>query len=511
MKRYKTKYDVVIIGSGLGGLQSAYMLAEAGYSVCVLEKNKQTGGNLQTFVRDRCIFDTGVHYIGGLDEGQNLYQYFKYFGLMDKLKLKKMDTVFDKITFNEYETEFSHAQTYPAFIEHLSEQFPKERANISKYCDTIQRACKSFPLYQLEDRARNMMDDDANYFLTTGAKNYIDSITDNQLLRDVLAGSNPLYAGIPNKTPLYSHALTINTYIESAYKCVDGGSQICRILTKGIRSFGGEILKYKDARKFIFENGTLTKVETAEGEQFEGKYFISNIHPHLTLDMIGDHKIRKSYVRRIRSLKNTISCFNLHLVFKENTFPYFNYNYYHYNKQEHVWAYDNYSSEEYPHCYMLCTPASSKSDEFAESLTMMTYMTYDEVAKWENTFNTVADESERGNGYEDFKQMKAEKCIIALEKKYPNIRSCIKSVHTSTPLSFRDYIGTHDGAMYGIVKDYNEPLRSFISPKTKVPNLFLTGQSLNMHGILGVTISSVLTCSEFLGRSTIMQNIKRAQ
>ena len=81
------KYDVVIIGSGLGGLACAYILAKEGYKVCVLEKNRQYGGSLQIFSRDKVIFDTGIHYIGGLDKGQNLYNYFKYFDLIDKLKL----------------------------------------------------------------------------------------------------------------------------------------------------------------------------------------------------------------------------------------------------------------------------------------------------------------------------------------------------------------------------------------------------------------------------------------
>ncbi|PIQ15081.1 MAG: all-trans-retinol 13,14-reductase, partial [Flavobacteriales bacterium CG18_big_fil_WC_8_21_14_2_50_32_9] len=60
----KKEYDFVIIGSGLGGLACAYILASEGYSVVVLEKNHQIGGNLQVFSRDKCIFDTGVHYIG---------------------------------------------------------------------------------------------------------------------------------------------------------------------------------------------------------------------------------------------------------------------------------------------------------------------------------------------------------------------------------------------------------------------------------------------------------------
>jgi all-trans-retinol 13,14-reductase len=94
-------YDVVIIGSGLGGLECGYILSKEGYKVCILEKNRQFGGSLQIFVRDKAIFDTGIHYIGGLDEGQNLNQSFKYFNIMDKLKLHRMDKDgFDRVTFD---------------------------------------------------------------------------------------------------------------------------------------------------------------------------------------------------------------------------------------------------------------------------------------------------------------------------------------------------------------------------------------------------------------------------
>ena len=93
-------YDVVIIGSGLGGLACGAILSKNGYKVCVLEKNKQIGGCLQTFTRDRTIFDSGVHYVGGLLPGQNMHQIFKYLGIMDKLNLKRLDMeCFDRIAF----------------------------------------------------------------------------------------------------------------------------------------------------------------------------------------------------------------------------------------------------------------------------------------------------------------------------------------------------------------------------------------------------------------------------
>ena len=83
--------SIVIIGSGMGGLVCGAILAQEGYKVTVLEMNKQIGGNLQTYVRDRHIFDSGVHYVGGLEKGQNLYKIFKFLGIMDKMKLEKLD------------------------------------------------------------------------------------------------------------------------------------------------------------------------------------------------------------------------------------------------------------------------------------------------------------------------------------------------------------------------------------------------------------------------------------
>ena len=201
-------YDFVIVGSGLGGLECGYILADEGYSVCVLEKNHQLGGNLQVFSRDKVAFDTGVHYIGGLEEGQNLHQMFKYFGLMDKLELVKMDEGFDRITFDDDPTEYVHSQGYVAFAENLIKQFPEEEKAIHEYCKTMQEICTHFPLYNLQYSDESYLEDTV---LRIGVKDYLDQLTSNEKLRAVLAGNNMLYAGISDKTPLYVHALVVNT------------------------------------------------------------------------------------------------------------------------------------------------------------------------------------------------------------------------------------------------------------------------------------------------------------
>ena len=500
----KEKYDVVIVGSGLGGLVSAVILAKEGYSVCVLEKNNQFGGNLQTFVRDKTIFDTGVHYIGGLEEGQNLHSYFKYIGIIDGLRLKKMDEdAFDIISFEDDDIEYPHAQGYENFVAQLVKYFPEEKENLNAYCKKLIETCDSFPLYNL----KNSQVKYDTEILGENAKDYIDTVTQNEKLRAVLAGSNFLYAGIEDKSPLYVHALSVNSYIQSAWRCVNGGSQITKLLIKQLKKYGGETYKYKEVNGFGYDGEKLTSARMKDGSEVFGDLFISNIEVKKTLDLIGEDKFRKSFYNRVKSLDCVGSAFSLYLVFKPETFKYMNHNYYHFKDSKKVWQTMHATQESWPEGYMASMNVSVKQDEWAESMTLITFMDFEEVRQWAHTHNTTAEEQDRGEAYKAFKERKAEQFLKEVEKKFPGIRDCIKSMHASTPLSYRDYIGGESGNLYGYVKDSNNPMKTFISAKTKIDNLYLTGQSINMHGVLGVTIGAAVTCCEILGRDYLINKI----
>lgn len=501
----KKQYDVVIVGSGLGGLASGIILAKEGYSVCVLEKNSQFGGNLQTFVRDKTIFDTGIHYIGGLSEGQNLYKYFKYLGIMDDLKLKKMnEDGFDIISFENDSQEYPHAQGYDNFVNQLVKFFPEERENIQKYCREIAKTCSSFPLYNLECEGKYDSEK-----LSMNAKQYIDKLTENTKLRAVLSGTNFLYAGIADKSPFYVHALSVNSYIQSAWRCINGGSQITKQLIKQLKLYGGEIYKYKEVVQFKVEDNTVSSVKMKDGTEVSGTIFISNVDPKATLKMTGIANFRKSFYNRIKNLEGVISAFSLYLVFKPKTFKYLNHNYYHFKNSSEVWTAHEYDEESWPKAFMASMNVSKKAEVWADGMTFITYMKYEDLKPWEQTFNTIAQESDRGESYEVFKAQKTEKFLQEIELKFPGIRDCIQSIHSSTPLSYRDYIGGCNGNMYGYVKDSNNPMKTFIASKTKLNNLYLTGQSINMHGVLGVTIGAVVTCSEIVGKEYLVNKINQ--
>jgi len=480
------KYDILVIGSGMGGLTAAVVLAKHGYKVCVLEKNNQYGGNLQTFVRDKTIFDTGVHYIGGLGEGQNMYQYFKYLDILEGLELQKLDeNAYDYITFDNDEIRYPHAQGYDNFVKQLLPFFPDERDALEKYCAEMKRVCHAFPLYNVEKETEYNEE-----VLNINAKQFLDSITNNEQLKVVLSGSNALYGG-NTKTPFFVHALAVNSYIEGSYRCIKGGSQISKLLVRQLRKYGGDIFKHQEVISCQFDGLEIKSVTTAKGDVFEAQTFISNVDLWATINFVGKEKFRKAFVNRVQSLKVTPSAFSLYIVFKPNSFPYLNHNYYHFNSPDLIWKGDDYDKDLWPQGYMISMGVFEKNQQWAESMTVMTYMNFDEMKPWENTKNTVANKVERGDDYEAFKQKHCELLLQKIEQKFPNIRDAIQSVHASTPISYRDYIGGLNGNMYGYEKDSENPMKTFISPKTKVPNLLLTGQSVNMHGILGVTIGAI--------------------
>ncbi|PZX48716.1 phytoene desaturase family protein [Algoriphagus chordae] len=500
----KDSYDVVIVGSGLGGLVSANLLAQEGLSVCLLEKNQQFGGNLQTFSRDKVIFDTGVHYIGGLSEGQNLHSFFNYLGIMNELKLQALDKDgFDIVTFDDDPREYAYAQGYEAFASKLIAQFPEDSQAIEAYIETMKSVCDSFPLYNLKYGEGGYLNSDV---FRLGVKDLIDSLTENKKLRAVLAGTNILYAG-DNETPIYVHALSVNSYIQSSYRCINGGSQLTKVLLKRLKENGGEAYKRHEVDTFSLTDNKIISVGLKNGKTVKGNMFISNIEPKLTLEMVGEKYFRKSFINRIKSISNGIGAFSIYIVLKPDSFPYYNKNFYHWKDEDSPWAALDYTEENWPLGYMASMGVKKEQGPFGESLIAMTYMRFEEVETWAGTFNTAADKNERGQTYEEFKHAKTERFLDVLEQKFPDLRDCIKAVYTSTPLSYRDYIGSHRGSMYGYVKGIENPMRAIISPKTKIPNLFFTGQSLNMHGVLGVTIGAINTCSEILGRDYLVNKI----
>ena len=101
------------------------------------------------------------------------------------------------------------------------------------------------------------------------------------------------------------------------------------------------------------------------------------------------------------------------------------------------------------------------------------------------------------------KEQVADECIMLAERCLPGLGDAYERRYISTPLTYRDYTRTPDGSAYGIRKDSENPMMTMLSVRTPVPNLLLTGQNLMLHGVCGVTMTTLFTCAELMGKEAV--------
>jgi len=496
------QHDIIIIGSGLGGLISGLILAKEGYNVGIVEQNKQIGGCLQTFAFEKKVFDSCVHYIGALNEGSNQRRIFDYLGISKHLKTKQLDLcAFDTMLFENDETYYPMAQGQDRFVAELSALFPHQHQALKQYIQTLNNTTSKFPLYELRMGSYEEKAAVANLPLRQTIANII---TDTRL-EEVLLGNSLLYAGEENITPFYVHALVNSSYMEGAYKLQGGSSQISKALWKELQANGATIYRNEKVSKIVEIGGEVQYIETQNQNRFAGKHYISNIHPKATLNLLETTALKPAFIKRIQNAPNSISSFMVNIVLQAGKVPYSNTNFY-YNAQ-HPLTTTLHNRELWPNNYAVYMTEDPEHPGFADTVAILTYMNFEVFDAFADSYNTTAQEAERPTGYEDFKARKTEILLAKVRERFPEIIANIRATQAASPLTFRDYMGTDDGSMYGITKNVQAPHASQIAIASKIRNLYFTGQNVNLHGILGVSISAVATASHFVGMEYLLGKI----
>ena len=473
--------DVVIVGGGLGGLVCGNLLSRYGMKTLVLERGAQLGGCLQSYRRGGTGFDTGFHYVGGLGRGESLERVFRLLGLMD-LPWRQMDKVYDMVHIAG--KAFSLAQGWDDFVDALAADFPAERNALEEYASMVRRCCHSW-----NGNERSAV---INELMEVNAWDYLNSQFHNPLLIDVLSGQAIRMELRKESLPLYVFVMATGGFIESSWRLEAEGSLIAETLAKGIRERGGMTVCNAEVKALVEEDGRIVAAETEEGTAYRGQWFISDVHPAVTLDLVKDSKmIKRLYRRRITSLDNTCGMFTVSLKLKPDVLPYTGRNHYVYSRPG-VWSLSEESSEVVG--VMVSERCPRGGDVCTDRLDLLTPTPLSRWSRWSDT-----SVGRRGDDYERLKCQMADQCIALAETVMPGLGDMVERRWTSSPLTWRDYTLTPDGSAYGIRKDCRQPMLTMLSPKTPVPNLLMTGQSLMLHGVCGVTMTALHTCAEILG------------
>ena len=182
---------------------------------------------------------------------------------------------------------------------------------------------------------------------------------------------------------------------------------------------------------------------------YEGDIVISANHPAVTMQLVRDH-IRSAYLLRIETLSNSPGAFTVYAKLRPGTIRHLRHSIFVNND-------------------FMIHFGDEVVDGFARSLDIVTFR-------------------EMPGNRESYAEELIRKAAVQL----PGLPEAIEKYWTSTPKTWERYTGTPGGSAYGIRKNSTA---DFLAPQTPLPWLFLTGQNLGLHGILGTSVSALNTCN----------------
>ena len=470
-------HDVLIIGSGLGGLECGALLAKRGFKVLVLEGSNQPGGCMQSFRRGGLHYDTGLHYVGGLAQGGAMHEAFAELGLLD-LPWQRMDEDFDHVIIGG--RHFAFHQGYEAFVEGLAKDFPHQREALQSYVQRLQ----------------NITAED----MDVCAYDYLQETFSDELLLNVVSAAAMKTELRKESLPLFNFAHTCSSFIESSWRLKGDGNVLVRKLIGTIEEVGGEVRTNSKVVRLTETDGCISSAICADGQTYEAEYFISDIHPAVLCDLLeGCPSVRKAFRRRMTFGENTCGMFTAQLSIKPESLRYFAHNVFVYDKPN-VWTM---TEENDPvKGVMISARVPEDGSDNLRQIDLLTPMPWHECQAWAET-----KVGRRGEDYKAFCQQKTKECIRLAEQYIPGLSEMVEQCYTSTPLTYRDYLGSPEGGAFGMRKDCRCSMLSFHSVSTPLPNLLLTGQSIILPGIEGVTMTAFETCRKIKQDNETNSNI----
>ncbi|MHA1333997.1 MAG: phytoene desaturase family protein, partial [Candidatus Odinarchaeia archaeon] len=474
----ENEYDIIIVGSGIGGLTCGALLSKRGYKVLVLEQHFKVGGYCSSFERKNFVFNTGVENVSGLwKKGPISY-------LLKELGLKK-DEIFVKNRMRYiYNGKEINATNLDEFIKALLDMFPNEKENIHVFFEEAKKAyteCyKEAEVYGTplpaelivkvfgEKKLLDYPKEHPHFYewMNNTYKQKLDEHFTSENLKNLLCALLGYVGTKPEETPA-SSALTavVSYYLHGGYFPKGGAQNFADTLKEIIERNGGKVLVNHRVDKILVSEGRVEGVRV-NTEIFRSPIVVANANAKTTfLELIGEENLENEFVKYIKSLKMSNSCFMVFLGVDMDLSKYPT------------------LIENLDECYSLVINSNadpSLAPEGKASVTILTGANYNDFP-------------ERGKKqYLEKKRELTEMLIKKAEKIIPNLSKHIIVQDAATPKTFERYTSMPEGAIYAFDQSINTKRPYF---KTPIKGLYLASASTFPGGGIEAVVISGMICA----------------
>ncbi len=496
------KYDAIVIGSGMGGLTAAALLAKKGLKTLLLEKEKQVGGYVVSFKRHEFTFDATCSFVGGCQEGGEFYQILKELGAHQDVEFIPIHDIRNIYPGFEVRLRKGGFSSYP---EALMDLFPEEEKGLRAYLSLIKRIedeVKSysertlikkilFPLY-----FRNLI-----RFHRTSHKEILNRFFRGGEIKMALH-TLPITDPPSRLSFLFTAILISKSLMGGVFYPKGGMGKISEVIANSFCQNGGEVNLKMEAEQIVVKDGGVEGVLTQDGKIFQSPLVISGINPNHLIKMLP-LEFQKSLAKELKPLEYSLSCFILYIAtdldLKTMDLPYFTYLRFLSDLDEEGRMLQRGEVPRNPTTMVsiptLLDPSLAPAGQHL--LKVLVTVPYHYQERW-------------GGGdpekYRHIKEEFSQKILQRLEEKLiPGLRNHLLFYEAATPLTLERYTGNELGAMYGLASTPRQIGNLRPPHQTPLPGLFQAGHYTRpSHGIMGASLSGLFAAK------TILQKLHRA-
>jgi all-trans-retinol 13,14-reductase len=514
-------YDVIIIGTGLGGLATAAFLSKTGKKVLLLERHYTAGGFTHTFKRKDFEWDVGIHYVGQMQNpGSAMRKLFDYIS-DGQMKWEDMGEVYDRIIIGD--RKYNLVKGLKNWKKKMLEYFPEEKEALEKYISLIFAANKAGRNYQMEKALPPMVSRFIGGFLKNPLYKYSDkttyeilnSITKNKELIKVLSGQYGDYGLPPKKSSFYMHAILVSHYFGGGSFPVGGSSQIVKTIDPVIEKAGGTILTNAEVDQVIIENNVAKGVLMKDGRSFFAGKIVSNTGVINTFKkLLPDESIKKHHLdQKLQKINPSVAHVCLYLGLdgspEELKLPKTNLWIYP-DDCDHDTCVERYAKDtRQPFPVVYISFPSAKDPDWKNrypgksTIEIIAPVPFGIFTRWNGT-----KWMKRGDDYIALKEKFTKRLLDELYRQLPHLKGKITYTELSSPLTTQFFVNYEKGEIYGVDHTPERFRQDFLKPRTPIKNFYLTGQDIVSCGIGGALFSGVLTATAMTGTNFINKVMK---
>jgi len=522
-KKIPENLDMIVIGSGIGGLSTGAFLSKAGYKVLVLEQHYIAGGCTHSFKEHGIEHETGIHYVGNIKKRKKILDLITETPIeWCKLGYEE-DGIYDEIIIED-KHRYLLRSGENNFINDMVEKFPNEEEAIKKYIKLVKKVSqkdfffylKIFKPVWLQKILLYFMDSEYLYYVNNSAYDVIKSLTSNELLISALCGQFGDYGPTPKKASFFIHSSIVNHYLEGGYFPKGGTSEIAKKIIPTIENSGGRVLVGKKVSKIVVEDEKVLGVEMENGDIIKCSKVISSVgirNTFLTLLKTSNSPNANLSIKKFNELIQQIpisTTFSYLFVNLEGDPEDLELK----SRNKWIWPNRDYDKmvEDFENdpenapipLFIACSCMKDldwkKNFPGKSNAIILTLSKYEWFEKWK-------DEKcmRRSKEYKDYKENLAQRMLNeGLYKYYPKTKGKVTHYDVGTPLTNQFYLNAYNGEAYGMQTNsyrYNKAIE--LRPDSGIDGLYLAGQDICTLGFTGALMSGILCANSVLGYGSI--------